>query len=57
MQHGPAVLASHSKDIHNFPDIDRFLSDISRADDLCCVTLTDLARKLTDGTLPVRYAN
>ena len=57
MRHGPAVLASHSKDIHNFPDIDRFWSDVSRADDLCCVTLTDLARKLTDGALPVRYAN
>jgi hypothetical protein len=56
-QHAPVVLAGHSKDIRNFADIDCFLSDIKCADDFCCVTLTELAGKLADGTIPVGYAN
>jgi hypothetical protein len=56
-RHAVAVLAGHSKDIRNFADIDCFLRDIKRADDFCCVTLTQLAGKLADGSVPVRCAN
>ena len=51
------VLAGHSKDLYDFSHIDRFLDDVKKADDFCCVTLTQLAGKLSDGTIPVRYVN
>ena len=57
IKHIPVVLASHSKDIRNFDDIDHFVCDVTRAGDVCCLTLTELAGKLTDGSLPVRHAN
>ena len=56
-RHAAVILAGHSKDIRTFADIDCFLCDIKRADDFCCVTLTELAGKLADGTIPIGYAN
>jgi len=51
----PVVLTCHSKDVRNFDYIDRFIHDLSRANDVRCLTLTELAQKLSDGTFPVRY--
>jgi len=56
-QNVPVVLAGHSKEIRNLDDINRFVSEVSQISDVCCVTLTELNRKLADGTIPVRYAN
>jgi hypothetical protein len=53
----PIVLQNHTKDIHDFSDINRFLGDVVKADDLKCVTLTELARDFANGRFPVRTAS
>jgi hypothetical protein len=50
----PVVLGIHTKDIHAFDDIERFVSDISTAPDIKCVTLTEIAQGLQDGTFPIK---
>ena len=50
----PVVLSIHTKDIRVFDDIERFVSDISTASDIKCVTLTEIARELQNGTFAIK---
>lgn len=50
----PVVLGIHTKDIRVFDDIERFVSDISTARDIRCVTLTEIARELQKGTFAIK---
>ncbi|HYO91739.1 MAG TPA: hypothetical protein VEQ40_08890, partial [Pyrinomonadaceae bacterium] len=52
----PVVLENHTKDIQDFSDIERFVRDVSEADDIRCITLRDLARELRAGRFHVRTA-
>ncbi|HEX8177610.1 MAG TPA: hypothetical protein VF543_21150 [Pyrinomonadaceae bacterium] len=52
----PVVLENHTKDIQDFSDIERFVRDVSQADDIRFITLTDLARELQAGRFHVRMA-
>ena len=52
----PVILENHTKDVRDFSHIERFVADVSRADDIRCVTLTELAGKLTAGVFKVRTA-
>jgi hypothetical protein len=53
----PVILENHTKDVGNFSDIRRFLSEVARAPDIRFLTLTELARKLREGRFRVRTAN
>jgi hypothetical protein len=50
----PVVLENHTKDIQDFSDIERFVRDVAEADDVRCITLTELARELRAGRFHVR---
>ena len=50
----PVVLGIHTKDIRDFDDIERFVSDIATAPDIKCVTLTEVAQGLQKGTFPIK---
>ena len=49
----PVILANHTKDIRNFDDIERFVSDIATAHDIKCVTLTEVVHGLRNGTFEI----
>jgi len=50
----PFVLASHTKNFQDFSDLTRFLTELSRADDIEFITLTQLSARLSQGSYPVR---
>lgn len=50
----PVILENHTKDIRDFSHIERFIGDVSRADDIKCLTLTELARELERGRFQIR---
>ena len=52
----PIVLTNHPKDIRDFPAIERFVGEVSQADDIEFVTLTEIAAKLQSGEFQVRTA-
>ncbi|HEX8749161.1 MAG TPA: hypothetical protein VF717_18435, partial [Pyrinomonadaceae bacterium] len=52
----PVVLENHTKDIQDFSDIERFVRDVSQADDIRFITLRDLASQLRSGRFHVRVA-
>ena len=52
----PVVLVSHTKDIRDFSNIEKFIADLAAADDVRCITLTQLAKKLTNGDFAIRTA-
>jgi len=52
----PIILENHTKDIHDFSDIERFLREVSRAPDIRCLTLTELATELKRGRFKIRTA-
>lgn len=52
----PVILENHTKDIRDFSDIERFIEDVSRAPDIRCLTLTELAKELQSGKFQVRTA-
>lgn len=52
----PVILENHTKDIQDFSAIERFVSEVARASDIKCVTLTDLAKELRNGRLPIKTA-
>jgi hypothetical protein len=52
----PVILENHTKDIQDFSDIERFIADVSQAQDIKCVTLTKLAEELQQGRFKVRTA-
>ena len=52
----PIILENHTKDVQDFSHIERFISDVSKAADIKCVTLTELAQELENGRFPIRTA-
>lgn len=56
LSHVPIILENHTKDIRDFSDIERFVRDVSQAEDIKCLTLTELAAGLRDGKFQVRTA-
>ena len=52
----PVILGSHTKDISDFSDIERFVATLTRSADIKTVTLTEIAHGLRNGTLTVRAA-
>jgi hypothetical protein len=53
----PVILENHTKDVRDFSHIERFVKDVSQASDIKCVTLSDLARDLSEGKFQIRTAN
>ena len=49
----PVVLTNHPKDIRDIVAIERFVGDVSQADDMSFITLTELASKLRSGEFRV----
>jgi hypothetical protein len=52
----PIVLTNHPKDIRDLPAIERFVGEVSEAQDIEFVTLTEIATKLRSGEFRVRTA-
>ena len=52
----PVVLTNHPKDIRDLPAIERFVGEISQAEDISFITLSELAGKLKRGEFQVRTA-
>lgn len=52
----PVILENHTKDIHDFSDIARFVADVVSSPDLKTVTLTEIAHGLRNGTFKARAA-
>ena len=52
----PVVLTNHPKDIRDLPAIERFVKEISQAEDIRFITLRELAKKLQSGEFQVRSA-
>lgn len=50
----PVILENHTKDIQDFSDIERFVKDVSQAEDIKCLTLSELARQLRNGKFQIR---
>ena len=50
----PVVLENHTKDIQDFSHIERFVREVAGADDVRCITLTELARGLQAGRFHIR---
>jgi hypothetical protein len=52
----PVILENHTKDIHDFSDIERFVADVALSPDVKTVTLTEIADGLRNGTFKARAA-
>jgi hypothetical protein len=52
----PVILENHTKDVRDFSHIERFIGDVARAEDVRCLTLTELAAELQSGKFQVRTA-
>ncbi len=52
----PVILENHTKDIHDFSDIQRFVADVAVSPDVKTITLTEIAHGLRDGTFKARAA-
>jgi hypothetical protein len=52
----PVVLTNHPKDIRDLPAIERFVGEVSQADDIRFITLTEIAAKIQSGEFVVRTA-
>ena len=52
--HVPVVLTNHPKDIRDLPAIERFVGEVSQAEDIKFITLSELAGKLQTGEFEVR---
>jgi len=50
----PVVLTNHPKDIRDLAAIERFVGEVSRAEDIEFLTLTEMHRKLRSGEFQVR---
>jgi hypothetical protein len=56
LEHVAVILENHTKDIHDFSDIERFLEAVAHSADLNTVTLTEIAHGLRNGSFKVRTA-
>lgn len=52
----PIILENHTKDIRDFSDIERFVADVARSQDVKTVTLSEIAHGLRNGTFKARAA-
>jgi len=52
----PVVLTNHPKDIRDLAAIERFVGEMSRAEDIKFLTLTELAGNLQSGEFQIRTA-
>jgi len=52
----PVVLTNHPKDIRDFPAIERFIGEVSQAEDVRFITLSEVAEKLRSGEFQIRTA-
>jgi hypothetical protein len=52
----PIVLTNHPKDIRDLPAIERFVGEVSEADDVEFITLTEIVAKIQSGEFAVRTA-
>jgi hypothetical protein len=52
----PVILENHTKDIHDFADIERFVAGVAVSPDVKTITLTEIAHGLRDGTFKARRA-
>lgn len=52
----PVVLTNHPKDIRDLPAIERFVGEVSQAEDIRFITLSELAGKLRSGEFAIRTA-
>ena len=50
----PVILENHTKDLRDFSHIDQFVSDVAKASDIRCVTLTELAHDLQSGRFTIK---
>jgi hypothetical protein len=50
----PVILENHTKDLKDFSHIERFISDVANAEDIGCVTLTELAYELGHGRFAIK---
>lgn len=56
LAHVPVVLTNHPKDIRDLGAIERFVEEVSQAEDIRFITLSELAGKLQSGEFSVRTA-
>lgn len=54
LEHIPVILENHTKDVRDFSDIERFVAEVAKADDIKCVTLTELSNELRAGKFHIR---
>ncbi|MFN2576654.1 MAG: hypothetical protein ABR607_03080 [Pyrinomonadaceae bacterium] len=52
----PVVLTNHPKDIRDWAGLERFVGDITEAEDLKFITLSELAEKIRNGEIEVMTA-
>jgi hypothetical protein len=52
----PVILENHTNAIRDFSDIERFVADVARSQDVKTVTLTEIAYGLRNGTFEARAA-
>ncbi|MBD0371682.1 MAG: hypothetical protein ICV60_12655 [Pyrinomonadaceae bacterium] len=52
----PVIISNHSKDIKDLRLIDRFISEIAKAEDIRFLIQTELVEKLEQGEFPIRKA-
>jgi len=52
----PVILENHTKDIHDFSDIERFVAEVALSPDVKTVTLTEIANGLRSGIFKARAA-
>ncbi len=50
----PVVLTNHPKDIRDMPSIERLVGEVSEADDIRFITLSEIAAKIHSGEFQVR---
>lgn len=53
----PVVLTNHPKDIRDITAIERFVEEVSQAEDISFITLTEVAEKVHSGEFQVRTGN
>lgn len=54
LSHIPVVLTNHPKDIRDWPGLERFVGELSQAQDLQFDTLSDVAESIARGEIEVR---
>jgi hypothetical protein len=50
----PIVLTNHPKDIRDLPGIERFVGEVSQAEDIRFITLSEMAKRIQTGEFVIR---